>query len=152
MIWTFLDRYRDIGLLILRVGIGLAFIFFHGMGKLFDGPERWATLGERAQYVGIAFWPPFWGFMAGLAEFGGGLLLILGLFFRPALILMTCVMITAAAWHIGSGTGSPYHAIEMGILFVSLFLIGPGRYSLDHRLTRTRSSTIRGPRRAHRPV
>lgn len=126
-----LDRYREEGLLILRVGIGLMFMFAHGMGKLFGGPEQWERVGEAAQYVGLDFLPIFWGFLAAVAEFVGGLLLALGALFRLALVFLISVMIVATTMHLTTGMGSPYQAIEMGIVFFSLLFTGPGKYSLD---------------------
>ena len=38
--WSFLDRYRDLGLLVMRVGLGLSFMA-HGWPKLVGGPETW---------------------------------------------------------------------------------------------------------------
>lgn len=130
------DRVRDAGLLVIRVGLGLAFMFIHGYGKLFGGLTRWEQIGANAAHVGLDFLPMFWGFMASMAEFGGGLLLLLGLFFRPALVLLIATMITAATTHIVTGNGSPWHAIELGIVFLGLFLVGPGQYSLDNQLSR----------------
>ena len=40
MVLRFLDKYRDIGLLFLRIGIGVMFIM-HGLPKLIGGPEKW---------------------------------------------------------------------------------------------------------------
>ncbi|MEE8418457.1 MAG: DoxX family protein [candidate division Zixibacteria bacterium] len=141
MILTFLNKYRDVGLLILRVGFGIMFIF-HGAPKLFGGPERWGKLGAAMGNFGIDFLPAFWGFMASFSEFFGGILLILGLFFRPACILLTLTMIVAAGFHIGRGDGflGASRAIENGIVFLSLILIGPGKVSLDKRLSRDRDN------------
>lgn len=134
-----LDRYRDAGLLILRVGIGLAFALGHGGPKLFGGPERWRGVGGAAANVGLDFAPVFWGFMAAFAEFGGGILLILGLLFRPAAFLLLCTMIVAAVSHAtGAIPGSPLHAVEAGVVFLALIFIGPGTYSLDARLSGNR--------------
>lgn len=135
-----LDRFRDFGLLLLRLGIGGAFTFGHGMGKLFGGPDRWEQIGGAMSQFGIDFLPTFWGFMAAFAEFGGGILLALGLLFRPTLIvLLLPTMIVAATAHItGAIPGSPWHAIEAGILFFCLIFIGPGDYSLDAALHRRR--------------
>ena len=36
-----LRRY-DVGLLILRLGFGLGFVYYHGWGKIVGGPDRWA--------------------------------------------------------------------------------------------------------------
>jgi putative oxidoreductase len=35
----------------------------------------------------------------------------------------------------GDGFNAASHAIEAGIVFLSLILIGPGHFSLDHKLT-----------------
>lgn len=142
MVLHSLNRYRDAGLLLLRIGIGLAFMV-HGAPKLFGGPETWTKIGGAMANFGIDFAPAFWGFMAGFAEFGGGLLLILGFLVRPALFLLVGTMIVAATRHIVSGQGSPLHAIEAGVLFLSLIFIGPGRYSIDAWLVSRKASPSR---------
>jgi putative oxidoreductase len=128
------DRWSsvDLGLLVLRVGIAVSFVFVYGAQKMFGGPGTWAGLGENMAVFGITFAPTVWGFLAALAEFGGGLLLMLGLFFRPALVLLLATMIVAAVGHAtGQIDGGPWHATEMATVFVTLLLLGPGRYSVD---------------------
>jgi putative oxidoreductase len=122
-------KRRDLGLLVLRVGIGVMFVT-HGLPKNVGG--RWAKLGEAMGNLGIEFAPTFWGFAAAISEFGGGLLLAAGVLFRPACALMLCTMIVASINHfaVGDGLGRASHAIEAGILFLSLLLIGPGRHRL----------------------
>ena len=136
MVLTFLDKHRDIGLLILRIGFGCLFLF-HGLPKLFGGPEKWERLGAAMGTFGITFLPGFWGFMAAISESLGGICLILGLFLRPACILLTITMLVAAASHLsrGEGLGGAAHALKAGIVFLSLILIGPGKYSLDEKLS-----------------
>jgi putative oxidoreductase len=126
-----LDRQRDLGLLLLRVGIGAMFVF-HGWPKMIGGPAKWESLGHATEALGIAFAPTFWGFMAAFAEVGGGLMLALGVAFRPACALLLSTMIVASARHLtqGDGFGKASHAIEAAILFMSLLLIGPGAYRL----------------------
>ena len=135
MVLTFLNKHRHVGLLVLRIGIGLMFIV-HGAPKLFDGPEKWVKIGAAMASLGIEFAPAFWGFMAAISEFFGGICLILGFVFRPACILLTITMLVAAISHLsrGDGIGGASHAIELGIVFLSLILIGAGRYSLDEKL------------------
>ncbi len=135
MILTALSKYKDFGLLFLRIGIGGMFIF-HGAPKMFGGPERWERLGASMANVGIEFAPVFWGFMASFSEFIGGICLLIGLFFRPVCILLTITMIIAASGHLSRGDGlrGAAHAIEDGIVFLSLIFIGPGKYSLDEWL------------------
>jgi len=120
----------DLGLLVLRVGIGVSFVFVYGAQKVGGGPATWADLGQNVALFGVTVWPTFWGFMAALTEFGGGILLILGLFFRPVLVFFLLTMTVATASHLAAGEG-PWHATEMATVFVALFLLGPGRYSLD---------------------
>ena len=134
MILTFLNKYRDVGLLILRIGLGGMFLF-HGAPKIIGGPEKWEQLGMAMATFGIHFVPVFWGFLASFAEFFGGILIILGLFFRPACILLTINMTVAASMHLNRGDGllGASHAIEDGIVFLSLIFIGPGKYSLDEK-------------------
>lgn len=129
-----LGRYKDAGLLILRVGLG-AMMIFHGYPKIIGGPEGWAQLGASTKYVGITFLPTFWGLMGALAEGLGGVLIILGLWFRPAAIFLTLNMIVASAMHLGKGDGlmDASHAIELGFVFAGLIFIGPGKYSVDKR-------------------
>lgn len=136
MILTQLTQYRDIGLLILRLGIGASFVS-HGLPKLLGGPEMWTMVGSAMSNFGIHFWHPAWGFMAGTVEFLGGLLLIAGFLFRPACFFLASVMLVAMIYHLSSpvpAVRQAYsHAMEMMILFISLILIGPGRYSVDRK-------------------
>lgn len=132
MLWKFLGKYREFGLLALRLGIGVMFLL-HGWPKLIGGPERWEKVGMAMQYAGVSVVPTLWGLAAALSEFGGGLCLILGLFFRPACLMLAITMGVAANMHLGKGEGLMIasHAIELGILFFGLLFIGPGRYSVD---------------------
>lgn len=134
MMLSFLGRYADMGLLLLRLGLGSMFVL-HGAPKIMAGPETWAGLGAAMSNLGVTAVPAFWGVMAALSECGGGLCLILGVAFRPACILMAMTMGVAATYHLGKGDGvaGASHAIEDGVVFLSLILIGPGKHSIDGR-------------------
>lgn len=131
-IFDTLGKYRNTGLLILRVGLG-AMMMVHGLPKIMGGPDMWTGLGGSMKVIGINFLPTFWGLMAALAEGMGGFLLLLGLFFRPVNMLLAFTMFIAALVHFGKGEGimGASHAIEVGIVFFSLIFIGPGKYSVD---------------------
>lgn len=129
-----LGKYRNTGLLILRVGLGTMMII-HGFPKLAGGADKWTAIGGDMKIVGIDFLPVFWGFMAATTETFGGFLLILGLLFRPVNILLIFTMIIATLHHFHNGDGldGASHAIELGIVFLSLVFIGPGKYSVDKK-------------------
>ncbi|MNK19611.1 hypothetical protein D3C87_378330 [compost metagenome] len=133
-IFDTLGKYRNTGLLILRVGLG-AMMMVHGLPKIIGGIDMWTGLGSSMKVIGINFLPTFWGLMAALAEGMGGFLLVLGLFFRPVNMLLAFTMLIAALVHFGKGEGvmGASHAIEVGIVFFSLIFIGPGKYSVDKK-------------------
>jgi putative oxidoreductase len=122
---------KDLGILIFRVGIGVMFLF-HGFPKISGGVEKWAALGESMSHLGISFAPAFWGFCAALAECGGGLLLITGMLFRPAISALLFTMGVAAWMKYSTGGSFKDFAwpLEMAIIMLSFLFIGPGKYTL----------------------
>ena len=128
----FLGKFRDFGLLIMRLGLGVSFIV-HGSQKMFGGPELWTQIGGAIGNWGMHYYPVFWGFMAAFAEFGGGILFILGFAFRPAAFLLTITMAVATTMHVMKGDGyNVYsHAAELCVVFLGLLFVGPGRFSID---------------------
>lgn len=127
-----LGKHKDFGLLILRVGLG-TFYILHGYPKMLGGPETWRDVGGAMQAVGIDAFPVFFGFMAAFAELVGGFLLVVGLFFRPACLLLLATMAVAAAMHLGRGDAFVTYSrpMEMAVVFLGLLFIGPGRHSVD---------------------
>jgi putative oxidoreductase len=131
------ETAKDLGLLVARVGMGAMFVG-HGWPKIAGGPEKWAKLGSAMSHLGIDVWPTMWGLAAAASEFGGGILLALGLLFRPAAGAMAFTMAVAAWMHHakGDGFGGWSHALEACIVFLALVLTGPGRFALEVRLQR----------------
>ncbi|TDG37542.1 DoxX family protein [Pedobacter changchengzhani] len=127
-----LNKYRNTGLLILRVGIG-AMMIVHGLPKIAGGVKTWTAIGGDMKVLGIDFLPAFWGFMAAATETFGGSLLVIGFLFRPVNLMLLFTMVIATLHHLKNGDGLlvATHPIELGILFFSLVLIGPGKYSVD---------------------
>src|SRR5262249_36758021 len=133
MILTSLGKFRDLGLLILRVGLGVMMIKF-GMPKIMAGPAKWAELGQTMHLFGISFFPVFWGFMCAIAETLGGALMVIGFLFRPATILLTINMVVAAVAVYSRSRGDFMmwsRPAELALVFASLILIGAGKYSVD---------------------
>ncbi|MBM3401005.1 MAG: DoxX family protein [Bacteroidetes bacterium] len=129
-----LSKYRNTGLLIIRIGLGILFMF-HGYPKLLGGPEQWEAIGGAMKNLGITFAPAVWGLIAGLTETFGGFLILLGLAFRPVCVLLTFNLMVAALMHLKAGEDfmAASQAIETGCMFFGLLFIGPGKYSVDKK-------------------
>ena len=129
-----LGNYKNFGLLVIRVGLGLMFIY-HGYPKITGGIKTWEALGGAMKYVGIHFLPVVWGFLAAVVETVGGFLLIIGLAFRPVCLLLIINLLVATFMMFGRGEGmdGAAHAIEDAIMFAGLLFIGPGKYSVDKK-------------------
>ena len=130
--WVYSKDNKDLGLLLLRIGIGIAFIA-HGYPKLFMGGAAGLAKGLAAAGIpgGV-----FAAYLAGIVEFIGGIALVLGIFFRPLTVFLALTMMVALTFHLN--LGDPFvkysHALESGILFIALIFIGPGKFSIDEKL------------------
>ena len=127
-----LGRYSSTGILIMRIGLG-AMMITHGYPKLMGGPETWHKVGGAMGNMGMHSYHTFWGFMAAFAESICALFVILGLWFRPACMLIMFTMIVAAAKHFSAGDGlsGAGHAIELAFAYCGMMFIGPGKLSVD---------------------
>lgn len=125
-------KTRNLGLLILRAGVGILFFVF-GWQKIAGGEQVWNGVGGAMQFVGISAWPVFWGLMATLAEFAGGLLLAVGLFTRPAAAFLAFTMIMATILKGATGTGiiDWYAPFTMLLIMIFFVMNGGGVYSID---------------------
>ena len=131
--WLYTDavgRPGSWGLLALRLVMGAAFLF-HGWPKI-QNPFAW--MGPDAAMPGVLQT------LAALAEFGGGLALILGFLTRLACLGIGGTMFVALATvHLPHGdpfvgkSGTP--SFELPAVYLTcailLLLVGAGRFSLD---------------------
>jgi len=118
----------DLGILFLRLGLGIMFAA-HGLQKsfgLFGGP---GIKGFSGMLAGLGFVPPvFWALVAAYTELIGGLLLIAGIFVRPAALLLLILIVTAALKvHLGkgfflSGGGFEYTFVIASVCLALVFL------------------------------
>src|SRR6059036_2373766 len=133
------EEHMDTALLIGRLFFGLG-IAVHGAQKLFGWFGGYGLTGTGGFFEGLGFRPGrFFAAVAGLAEWGGGLMLVLGLFEPVAAALIIAVMIVAAgSVHWSNGLFAASNGIELPLLngaaAAALALTGPGAYSIDAAL------------------
>lgn len=124
-------RELDLELLIMRIACALPFLY-HGSAILFGafggpGPHNFAAFMHAPDAVG---------YLVGLAQFAGGLAILLGALLRVGAACVIIVMLGAIflvhlpnGFDIGKG-GMEYALTEL-LLALGLLLAGPGKYSLS---------------------
>ncbi|MBA6151432.1 DoxX family protein [Gelidibacter maritimus] len=128
--------FNDLGLLVLRVFLGLTMLFAHGVGKwgrLFGGGEIQFRdplgVGDTTSLA-----------LAVFAEVICSILLALGLMTRWALIPLIITMVVATfIVHSADPFGVMEKAMLYGVGYITIFLTGPGKYSVDYYLKNKRA-------------
>jgi putative oxidoreductase len=132
---TFGDKARVVTHTLLRIVAGLMF-WQHGAQKLF-GWIGGRQVQDLTSLMGLA----------GVLEFFGGLLIIVGLFTRPVAFILSGEMAFAYFMaHAPRGLWPIQNRGEVVVLFSFLYLFfaahGAGRYSLDGLFRRGRAASI----------
>jgi putative oxidoreductase len=128
---AFLAKYREGGLLLIRVSIGLLFILYTAPA-LIGGPGAWAHFGAGARHLGLHSHFQLWGFLGSFLGCLGGVLMIFGLFFRIGVLLVLVLAIGhAIAVESRSGFRVALPSIEMCFVLAGMLFVGPGKYSVD---------------------
>ncbi len=122
-------------LLILRLIAGIAFIL-HGWSKI-QHPTAWVHPGGPISI------PAFFQFLAAVSEFCGGIAWVLGFLTPLASFGIACTMAVAVYINITlfkatfvNPTGGPAYELPLVYLGIALllFVLGPGKLSLDSQL------------------
>jgi putative oxidoreductase len=126
------ETFASASLLLLRFIMGAAFVI-HGWGKM-QSPLNW--MGPESPVPGI------FQLLASMAEFGGGIALIMGLLVPLASIGIACTMAGAVYMHAlvnkdpFVGTGGPAYELALVYFGVAIMFltVGPGKISLDYKI------------------
>ncbi len=122
-----LVKNPDLGLLIFRIYLGLSMAIAHGWMKI----PPMQQLVEGLASMGFPA-PTFFAWCAALAEFGGGVLIALGLLTRLSAGALGFTMFVAG---FVAHANDPFQVKELAFLFLAscvlLVFTGAGKYSLD---------------------
>src|SRR5580692_10236563 len=120
----------NIALLLIRIASALAFLY-HGSAILFGafggpGPHGFAAFMHAPDIIG---------YLVGLAQFAGGLAILLGALLRIGAICVIIVMLGAVFMvHLPNGYDIAHQGMEYALtellLSIGLLLAGPGKFSL----------------------
>lgn len=118
---------KSIGLLCLRIALGVIFIYA-GYSKL--GPGHAAAAGMMT-VMGVPGGGEFWAYFVGALEFFGGLMVLLGVFAPVAAIWLSVIMVVAMLTVLRGGPFMNY-ALPLSVLGGCLAILGSGagRYRL----------------------
>lgn len=126
---------QSFALFFFRVSVGLMMGFGHGLVKITNFDTMSQTFFDPfnvGSSVALA--------LAIFAEFFCSIALVLGLFTRPAALFGGITM--ATAFFLAHAV-DPYGRKELALLYlvcyITIFIAGPGRYSVDAKLSRTAS-------------
>lgn len=125
------------GLLVMRLCLGIILVIA-GWEKLTGGLRGLHDLGKAVEAVGLSLGgnrilAVGFGAAAALSEFVGGLLLVVGLWVRPALVFLIATMAVATVVKF-QGTGGDLkefgYPLVVLMTLIGLMLTGPGRFRL----------------------
>jgi putative oxidoreductase len=137
---------QDLGMLLVRIIIGGVFMA-HGAQKLFGWFGGYGLKGTGGFFESLGFRPgAFFAFLAGMGEFGGGLLIALGFLGPIGAVVATATMIVAVfTVHIEKGFFAQNGGYEMPMAYATaafaIAFAGPGQYSLDYAFGLTNFDT-----------
>ena len=122
-----LSAFRPQALAVLRIMTALLLIE-HGTQKFFDFPPAEQPFGDLMNIIGVA----------GALEVVGGLLILVGLFTRPAAFVLCGFMAVAYFMAHAPQSFFPINnrgdaAILFSFVFLYLTVAGPGAFALDNR-------------------
>jgi putative oxidoreductase len=127
-----LDRIQPVALLALRLALGTIMIA-HGAQKLFGGMQGFMGMLSKLRI------PTWLGYFTVAAEFGGGILVLVGLITRlAALAILIDMAVAILKVHLpnglrGAGPGKPGYEFPLACAAIAFALIffGAGPISLD---------------------
>lgn len=131
-------HHPNLGLLVIRLVVG-GILAYAGFGKFMGGTQTLHAVGQAINSLGLDVGSQnvstlFFGALAAGSELAGGVLLILGLFFRTSafFLFMTMLVATLSVYSSSGGNFGQYgYPLVMASVVLGLLFTGPGRISLQ---------------------
>ncbi|MBZ5566270.1 MAG: DoxX family protein [Acidobacteriia bacterium] len=124
----FLDRLQPLALLVMRLVLATVMIA-HGSQKVFGGMPKFQTI---VSHIGFPAWMAY---LSAAAEFGGGILVLLGVLTRLAALAITIDLLVAIVKvHAKAGLRGPggfEFPLSVVVIAFALIFFGAGPISLD---------------------
>ena len=135
---SFPKKTYDFTSLITRISTGTLMFYLHGLGKITSGYNRGERLGKTiTDIIGIDSMAIPLGLMASISESILAIFILIGFYTRTSTFFLGFTMIVAFSKHLFSeGVKSGEMALLYLILCIIIFLLGPGRYSIDQIIKR----------------
>jgi putative oxidoreductase len=127
----YLDRLQPLALVAMRLALG-AVMVTHGYHKIFGGLHHHV---ELVSSLGLPGWTAY---VSALAEFFGGLLVLVGFFTRCAAFAI-CIDLSVAIWKVNlhnglTGNNGLEFPLGLATLAFALIFFGAGPIAIDHVL------------------
>jgi putative oxidoreductase len=128
------DKLAPLAPTLVRISLGVI-IFPHGFAKLFLDD----AVPTARNFVAFGWaYPLAWSYFIGVTETLAGILLVIGLFTRVAamglfiemMVISFAVLYPSWSW----GRRGMEYALFMGLIALSIFMQGGGRYAADNLL------------------
>ena len=129
-----LDRLWPIGLVMLRFYFGAAVLIAHGWPKLQEMVAGQGPFLELVKSLGFPA-PVFFAWFAVAGQVVGSLLVVFGLWTRPAaLVAASTIAFGVLAVHWSAGFKSMEVGLAYSVVLLAIAVTGPGRLSLDRAI------------------
>jgi uncharacterized membrane protein YphA (DoxX/SURF4 family) len=125
------EPFFETGLFIIRLFLALMLIR-HGI-EVFDPPK----MADYAKWMTDLHFPSpkLMAYLGKGGEFVGGILVLFGFLFRPALIALMIIFLSIT-FKMGEGRilMEDQHPFLFVVIFLVYFFLGAGKWSVDHKL------------------
>lgn len=130
------DRKKDLGLLIMRLGLA-AVLLWHSVPKLIGGAPAWKSVGTTLDFINLGLPVSFMGLLSLTLETLCSVSLIFGYLFRlsSGVLFVLLLLYSFNYFNVAYKTLMMW-SLALTTVFLGLVFAGPGRYSLAAKFQR----------------